>query len=114
MPTSLLFDPENWGTLLVDANGNIAVASEPYRIAQDVTTAVKLFKGDLWYAVDKGIPYYEQIYGLKPALVVVKDHLETAALSVEGVKTARADIVSFSGRELKAQIIINDDFAVNV
>ena len=92
MSKSLLFDPEKWGQLLVDANGNIAVTDEPYRIVQDVTNAAKLFRADLWYYTDEGIPYYEVIYGKKPNLAIVRDFLEQAALSVVGVTKAQATI----------------------
>ena len=39
---TLLLDLTNWD-LLVDASGNIAVASDPYSVAQDVASAVRVF-----------------------------------------------------------------------
>lgn len=114
MSISLLFDPDNWGQLLVDAVGNIAVTDEPFRVAQDVATAVQTFKSDLWYYADEGVPYLEQIYGEKPNLVVLADYLEQQALRVVGVTTAKANIVSFIDRELSGQIVVNDEFGVNL
>lgn len=109
---SLLFDPEKWGELLVDASGNIAVTSNPYRIAQDVTTAVKLFKYDLWYDISEGVPYLTEIYAKKDRLTLLKDYLEKQSLLVVGVDTALVTIISFTEREVKATILINKEFEV--
>ena len=48
MATSLLLDLVNWD-LCVDANGNIALCTEPYADVQDAACAIRLFAGELYY-----------------------------------------------------------------
>jgi hypothetical protein len=105
---TLLLNPDSWGDLMIDANGNIAVADSPYSLAQDVCCAIRTFTGDLWYYQQIGIPYYGVIFGEKPNLTIVRDYLEKAALSVSGVVKAKANIISFENREITGQVIITD------
>jgi len=81
---SLLLELDNWD-LCVDAAGNIAVADEPYRIAQDVASAIKTFAGEVWYDSTLGIPYFSQILGQHPPLSLFQEYMVNAALSVDGV-----------------------------
>lgn len=62
---TLLLDVPTWD-LTLDTSGNLAVASGGYAIAQDVASAVRLFKGELWYDTLQGIPYFEQVLGKIP------------------------------------------------
>jgi len=105
---TLLQDPDNWGNILLDANGNWALADDPYRLAQDVCCAIRTFTADLWYYQQIGIPYYGVIFGEKPNLTIVRDYLEKAALSVTGVVKAKAVIATFVDREITGQVIITD------
>jgi hypothetical protein len=101
--STLLLDRSTWD-LLVDANGNIAVAEDPYAIAQDVASALRLFKGELWYDTTDGVPYWEKILGKPPSVGVIKAAWIQAALSVPGVATAQAFITGFSNRKLSGQV----------
>lgn len=100
---TLLLDTDLWD-LCLDASGNIAMASNPYAIAQDVASACKLYLGELWYNTDKGIPYTDQILGHSPPLSLVKSDLETAALSVPEVVEARAVGLQISNGQLTGTI----------
>jgi hypothetical protein len=104
---TLLLDRTVWD-LVTDASGNIACATEPYSIAQDVASAVKLFKAELWYDTSKGIPYFEQVLGQRPPLQFIKAQIEAAALTVPDVVQARCMIAAFSGRQLTGQIQVVD------
>lgn len=104
---SLLIDRTNWD-LVIDAEGNIAAAEEPYAVAQDVATAVKLFAGELWYDKNKGVPYWASILGLRPPLSYVKAQLVRAALTVPRVVQARCIIASFVGRTVAGQVQVID------
>jgi hypothetical protein len=66
MPDTLLLDTINWD-LLVDLNGNIAMAQEPYSLAQDVASQCRLFEGELWFDTTQGVPYFPP-GGTTPAL----------------------------------------------
>lgn len=89
---TLFLLPDTWD-LTLDSQGNIAVASDLYRIAQDVATACRTFVGDIYYDQDLGIPYNEHILGAHGyPLSLYKMHLEDAAKSVAGVVSANAQL----------------------
>lgn len=104
---TLLLDLTTWD-LVLDAAGNIAVADEPYAIAQDVATAVRLFKGELPYDPTKGVPYFEQILGRNPPISLLKAEIEKAAKTVPGVVDATLIVNGESGRTLTGQIQVTD------
>lgn len=108
---SLLLDRTAWD-LVLDAKGNIAVATAPYSRAQDVACACKLFLGELWYQTNKGIPYLTEILGHWPPLPLVKKYLERAALTVPGVVSVQVIITGVSGRNLKGQVQFIDEQGV--
>jgi hypothetical protein len=102
---TLLLDRTVWD-LCKDASGNIAFATDPYAIAQDVASAVRLFLGELWYDTTKGVPYFQQILGraFVPSLITAR--IERAALSVPQVVTASCTLTSLRDRTLSGEIII--------
>ena len=73
------------GDLCLDSNGNIAVATGEYAIAQDVSSAIKTVLGEVFYNTTLGVPYFQQILGKRPPLSLVKAQLVAAALTVPGV-----------------------------
>lgn len=104
---TLLLDRTAWD-LVLDASGNIAVAAEPYALAQDAASACKLFLGELYYDTSQGIPYFQQILGKFPSLALVKAQLVVAAMTVPGVVAAQVFITSLSGRALSGQVQVTD------
>lgn len=109
---TLLLDRTAWD-LVLDTSGNIALASNPYAIAQDVASAVKLFIGECWFDTTKGIPYFEQVLGHLPPLSVVKAYVESAALTVPEVAEAKCTLVSLKGRVLAGHIDVIDTAGVS-
>ena len=103
MPNTLLLELDTWD-LCVDTAGNIAVATEPYALAQDVASAIKTFKGEVYYDASIGIPYNEEILGMTPPLSLVRDYLVQAALSVENVTSAVANIDLGRNRKLTGSV----------
>ena len=104
---TLLLDQTLWD-LCKDAKGNIAMASDPYSIAQDVASAIRLFQAELWYDTSKGIPYFQQILGQRPSLQFYKQQIINAAQAVPGVAQVRVLFAEFTGRKLTGQIQIID------
>jgi len=102
---TLLLDRTAWD-LVLDASGNIAMASNPYAIAQDVASAVRLFLGELYYDTTKGVPYWQQILGQLPPTGLVQANLEAAALTVPGVVSATVTLTSFTDRMLSGQVAV--------
>ena len=108
---TLLLDRTQWD-LVLDSNGDIALASPPYALEQDVASAVRLFLGELWYDTTKGIPYFEEILGQLPPVSLLTSYIESAALSVPGVISARCIISSFQDRSVSGEIQFIDDSGI--
>lgn len=104
---TLFLSPDTWD-LAVDVNGNIAMATGNYALAQDAASTVKLFLGELWYGTTQGVPYLQQLLGYKPPLSTVKAHLVAAALTVPGVTSAQVFITALSNRQVSGQVQILD------
>jgi hypothetical protein len=100
---TLLLDSQRWD-LVTDANGNIAVASPPYAMAQDAASAIRLFQGELWYNTTQGVPYFERILGKQPPLSVLKNAFVTAATSVPNVESAQVFFTSIATRRVTGQV----------
>lgn len=58
--------------LTTDTAGNIAVADGKAAIAQDVASAVRVFRGELWYDTTQGVPYWQEILGYLPSAQFMK------------------------------------------
>lgn len=104
---TLLLDSVTWD-LVLDINGNIAVASEPYALAQDAASAMQLFKGELWYDTTKGVDLWN-VLGKAPSLSLLKSELAAAAKTVPGVASARTFISSIADRNVQGQVQIKSD-----
>lgn len=104
---TLLLAVDDWD-LVLDASGNIALAGEPYAIAQDVASAIKVFAGEVYYDQTQGIPYLTNILGQRPSLQYIKAQIEAAALTVPGVVSAACSITGFKGRSLGGHVLITD------
>ena len=102
---TLLLDTVLWD-LTVDAAGNWAVATEPYALAQDVSSAIRLFLGELWYDDTQGIDYQKKILGKSPSLAVFQELMVQAALTVPDVVSAVCVINSydFTTRHVDGQV----------
>jgi hypothetical protein len=96
---TLLLDQTTWD-LCLDANGNVAMASDPYAIAQDVASAVRTFLGECWFDTTLGVPYFEEVLGHWPSLQLVKSLIEAVALKVPEVTAAQCVVASLVDRVL--------------
>jgi hypothetical protein len=95
------------GDLCLDAQGNIAVATAPYSIAQDVATALSTFLGECWYDNSLGVPYWQGILGKRPPASYLVAQFEAQALLVPDVATAQASIGGINAqRGLISQIVV--------
>lgn len=110
MQTSLYLDPVAWD-LALDASGNIAVASEPYRLAQDAATAIRTFLGECYYDTTQGVAYWTDILGRAAPIQLIKADLVKAALTVPGVVNAQVFLTSID-RALQGQVQVTDTAGV--
>lgn len=104
---TLLLDRSTWD-LVVDSAANIAVASDPYSLAQDAASAIKLFQGELYYDTTQGVAY-SAILGKLPPLTVMKQLFIDAAKTVPAVVEAKCFILGVGGRRVMGQVQIIDD-----
>lgn len=104
MASTLLLDADTWDWV-VDANGNWAVADEPYSQAQDAASAIRLVLGELYYDTSAGVPY-DQILGKAKNLALLKASLVAAALTVPGVISADVFITAITDRTVTGQVQI--------
>jgi hypothetical protein len=102
---SLLLDRTTWD-LCKDANGNIALASNPYAVAQDVACAVQTFLGEVWYDTTQGVDWFGTTLGQSPPAPFIQAKVETVAKAVPDVQDARCTITGLSGRNLSGTLLL--------
>jgi hypothetical protein len=111
--TTLLLDQSAWD-LVLDTNGNIAMAGAPYSVAQDVASAVRTFLGECVFDTSQGLPYWQQILGMYPPKAFMRQAIINVALTVPCVVSAEVMFTSFANRSLTGQIkIIDTDGTTN-
>jgi hypothetical protein len=103
MASTLLLDRSSWD-LVLDASGDIAVATEPYSLAQDAASALRTFLGECYYDTTLGVPYLTQILGQRPSLSRIKQLLVAAAQTVPGVASAEVFLTALTARSLSGQV----------
>lgn len=104
---TLLLNPKTWD-LMVDVSRNIAVSKEPYALAQDAASAVKLFLGEDYYDISRGVPFFGEILGHWPPVTLMKSHFIRAAKTVPGVVEAQSFIFSIEDRRPRGQVQVTD------
>jgi hypothetical protein len=104
---TMLLAVDTWD-LVQDASHNIALASAPYALAQDVASAIRTFLGEVWYDDTLGVPYLTQILGKTPPLSVFQSLMVAAAVTVPGVVAAICVIESVTARKVTGQVQFTD------
>lgn len=105
---TMLLDTQLWD-LVVDNRGNIAVASDPYSQAQDAASVIKLFEGEAYYDITRGLPYFDQVLGQFPLVALLKRQWVDAAKTVPGVVAAQCFLRSVGkDRVLRGQVQITN------
>lgn len=103
MASTLLLDRDGWD-LCADALGNIAVASEPYAIAQDAASAARVFYGESVYDATIGVPYFEQVFAGATPVQILKERMAIEAGRVPGVASARVALRLIAARRVTCQL----------
>lgn len=94
--------------LSLDGGGNLAVATGPTAIAQDVASAISTFKGEVYYDTTQGVPYFSQVFHPPYSKSAISNQLRKAALQVPGVVSAKVTIAAFSNRKLTGSVEVID------
>lgn len=103
MASTILLDTLSWD-LVLDADGNLAVASEPYSLAQDAASAIRTFLGECFWDTTVGVPWLQQVLAMQPSLPLLKGQLVAAAMTVPDVASAVVFLSSFNGRMVTGQV----------
>jgi hypothetical protein len=104
---TVLLDPQSWD-LMIDASKNIAMAQEPYAVAQDAASAIRLFQGEDYYDTTRGVPYWQQILGKWPPVSLMKAKFVAAALTVPDAVKAQCFINAIEDRQVSGQVQVTD------
>jgi hypothetical protein len=107
MASTLLLNTQTWD-LTLDANGNIAVATEPYALAQDAASAIKTFLGEVYYDTTIGIAYIPQIFGnfALPLSLLKQDLVDAALTASKDIASAQVFLSGLTNRGLSGQVQI--------
>lgn len=105
----------NTWDLVATAEGDIAFCTEPYATAQAVACECRLFRGEGYYLPLQGIPYNKEILGHAPNMSLLQSLMQTAALNVPNVETARAiTYLDRTTREAKGVILVSTTSGANL
>ncbi len=99
---TILLDVQTWD-LTLDASNNIAIATSPYSVAQDMSSQCRQWKNDYIYNSNDGVPL-SSILGESPSLALVKSDFVTAAAQVPGVSNVVCFISSVKDRNVQGQV----------
>ncbi|MDR3389080.1 MAG: hypothetical protein P4L92_18725 [Rudaea sp.] len=115
---TLLLDTAVWD-LTTDVYGNLATVGDAtpasaqtgpgMRLAQDVATRCRAWRGEVYYDTTQGIKY-STILGLAPNLSVLQNAFNTEALKVPACETAIAQFSFNAGstREITGKLSVAD------
>lgn len=104
---TVLLDRDGWSWCL-DSEGNIAVATPPYSVAQDCASAVRTFLREVYYDTTDGVPWWDEVLGKTPPMALLKSRIVAAAMTVPGTATAEVFITSVAARTVSGQLRITD------
>lgn len=100
---TLFLRPDRWD-LTLDAAGNIALASNPYALAQDASSAIRTVEGECIYDPALGIPYFDQVFREQMPIPIYRAQCVKAALTVPEVVRAEVFFSGFNDRTLYGQV----------
>ena len=103
-----ILDQTTWDMIL-DANGNWGVATNPYSVAQDAATAMRTFLGEKIFATDEGVPYLEELLGKSAPLQLVQSLMDKEALRAPDSETASTEILESVDGKVSGQTKITID-----
>lgn len=105
---TLLLDQVTWD-LVLDADDNIAKATDPYALAQDAASVIRTWLGEVYFDTTLGIPWRQQVFGKTPSLSLLKEQLKAAALTVPEIGSAEVFLVTAAARIVGGQIQVTSE-----
>ena len=106
---TIFLHPDTWDITL-DTSGNIAVATESYQQAQDISSSCRVFLKDDYYKQSDGIPYLEEIMGRSSyPLALYQRNLHDRAMLVNGIVSIDVKLQQLKDRVLSGAIIFTNE-----
>lgn len=102
---TLYLNPDTWSLELTPAGG-LKMASGDYALVQTGANAARTFKGEPYFNVQRGIPYFRDVLGKMPPAQLINAHVEAEVRKVTGAAAVRAVVREFSDRTLKGDFVI--------
>ena len=94
--------------LSADSTGNIKTTDGMHALEQDVSCVCREFRGENYYNIKEGIPYFADILGQFPPRALLKAYYDQTARKVPGVVRVNTVIDSFKDRKVTGQIRFTD------
>lgn len=108
MHRTCLLDLDAWDWVL-DVNGDLAIASGAYAVAQDVASRLGCVQGECITDAAAGLALFDLVTATPPPTQFIGALMEEQAMSVPGVSSAQAQDVQISGGVLSGRVIITTD-----
>ena len=105
---TLYLDPVSWD-LTLDSSGNIALATNPYALAQEAANGIMTYSGEVYYDTSLGVPYFSQVLGQIPSLEWLRSQYIAIALTVHDVVSANVFFSGIVERKLTGQIQVTSN-----
>lgn len=101
---TLALNNSDWD-LYVDELGNLATKESDDRLAQDVASSCRVFKGEMEFDITRGVEYNNPDKIRK----TIKDEIRKQALIVGGVNEAVVSIEAIENRKAKVVIYVTNE-----
>lgn len=110
MSDTLQLNLTTWD-LMTNGYGNIAMQTGSAAIIQDVSSALKTFKGEAWYDASLGVPYFSTLLGQPLNVPLFTGIYNSVALTVPGVVSAQTTFTALSPtRKLMGTVEVIDTY----
>jgi hypothetical protein len=96
----------------IDGAGLIVTVSGADAVRQNVLTALRLFRGEWFLAVSRGMPWFGEVLVANPNIRVIEFELRRTVLRIRGVTGIREMDLDFDRgtRELSISIEIDTEY----
>ena len=99
---------ESWDLALTE-DGSLTVVTGLDRVAQDVASYERVFRGEGYYDSVSGVPYLLRELGTLPPQELVITRANDRAKQVPGVKSSETELLEFTNRVLSGRIKVRTD-----
>jgi hypothetical protein len=96
--------------IYVDANGNLAWATQQAAVKQACENVSRASLGEEVFSINNGIPFFQAVFVGVPNIPVFEAYLRAAILSVPGVIQIESLTTTLNGGTLSYSAVIQNQF----